>query len=230
MCLSQTNEAAPVKELLDLQTQLHAIDVNQLKEDARGIGFTEHHTLDSSNVSDIMVIMERLTGLLQSPSFEDRGSSNWSTSPKSIRPEDGKNPILLLHVFSCYAYLLRLLKPLVISLHSQCQNGSTGISVAAVVSLGTFSLASRPALNARMTLSLISTLLEDLHSSARCLTLCPLHRRPSDPMSTDSPAASTKTTRSAMMSAVMLTLDDMCGEEDFVIEKLSNCTLSAAQM
>jgi hypothetical protein len=235
MCFSETNEEAPLKELLDLQTQLHALNTTQLEENARRrSGLTGFHIPGSSNVSEILVVMERLTALLKSQSIGDRASSNQSTPPESVKDDDGKNTLLLLHAFSCYAYLLRLLKPLVTSLHSQCQGsssdarGSDGKSVAAAVSLGTFSLASRPALNARMTLSLISNLVEDLHSSARRATFCPLQNRPSDPMATDSPSAPPKKTWSPMMSAAKLVLDEMLHEEDFVFQKLRSCTFSSA--
>lgn len=220
MCFSETNEEAPLKELLDMQTQLHALNTTQLEDTART------RIPGPPNVSEILGVMERLTGLLKSPSVGDGASPSQSTSPESVKDDDGKNTLLLLHAFSCYAYLLRLLKPLVKSLHGECQGSSSdarasdGKSAAAAVSLGTFSLASRPALNARMTLSLISNLVEDLHSSALRATFCPLQNRPSDPMAPDNPSAPPKKARSPMMDAAMFALDEMLQEEDFVLQKL----------
>lgn len=225
MRFSETNEEALLKELLDMQTHLHALYTTQLEDNARiGNGLPGIHIPGPSNVSEILVIMERLTGVLKSPSIGDGTSSSQSTSPESVNDDDSKKTLLLLHAFSCYAYLLRLLKPLVTSLHGQCQGGSSDAQgsngKSAIVSLGTFSLASRPALNARMTLSLISNLVEDLHSSAIRATFCPLLDGASGPLAPDSPSAPPKKAHSPMMRAAMFVLDELLHEEDFVLQKL----------
>lgn len=194
---------------------------------------TGPHTTGPSNVGEILVVMERLTSLLKSPSVGDGAPASQVASLGSDRDDESKNTLLLLHAFSCYAYLLRLLKPLVTSLHGQCHGGSAEASgsdgkSAATVSLGTFSLASRPALNARMTLSLISNLVEYLHSSVQRATLCPLQNSQSERMPSEGPPTLPRQSRSPMMGAAMVVLDEVLQEEEFVLQKLRSCTLASS--
>lgn len=99
ICFPDANEEASLKELIDLQTQLHALSTAQHKENGTTrSGLTGFHTPGPSNVSEILVAMERLTGLSQNPSIGDGASASQSesSSPENVKEDDGKNTLLLL--------------------------------------------------------------------------------------------------------------------------------------
>lgn len=80
--------------------------------------------------------------------------------------------LIILYALTCYLLVFRLLKPFVTTLRQQCQDhcgtekleqGKSHHRVA--ISLDSFNLAAKPAMNARITLGLIGSLLEEMHQS-----------------------------------------------------------------
>ncbi|KAK0107615.1 hypothetical protein ONS96_003421 [Cadophora gregata f. sp. sojae] len=85
VCFSETTEGVPLKELHDLQRQLHALNSVQLEDNARrNRGLTGFYTPMPSNVSEILVVLERLTALLKSPTI--------GRDPKASRTTMARTP------------------------------------------------------------------------------------------------------------------------------------------
>ncbi|QPC77880.1 hypothetical protein HYE68_008632 [Fusarium pseudograminearum] len=149
----------------------------------------------------IMELVEILQTNAQHPPSNSSSSNNSTTmdgtselrNPSRPRQDLGNfNDIAMLHVSISYAYIVKILAPIIISLEkSSTPVGSTSSSTyndttappssarlpsqtggptkprTVSVSLGTFSLASKPALNAQILLGMISRMLDQLHDATQ---------------------------------------------------------------
>lgn len=93
--------------------------------------------------------------------------------------ESDEHGLIILHALTCYYYLLSILEPIVEFLIAKC--GSTVERVnsrsLSAFSLGSFSLASQPEINAHVTLHLINLLIRKLR---RLVSSIADHQKPAE--------------------------------------------------
>jgi hypothetical protein len=159
------------QQLLQLQTTLQSLySSHERSRQANSSSPTAHRRAsDSSSLCEVLVATEKLTNIVKLLSHEPGRRSAPSESDGWSLDND-EDPLVMLHILTCYGYLLRLLEPVVHNDNvgtSQPSSTHQRHDSAPTLSLGHFSLASQPELNSRVTATLIRGMINSLHNTLR---------------------------------------------------------------
>jgi hypothetical protein len=185
------SKANTLRQLLDLQSKLQYLLPSHFMPGCGSNDSTsgESDMSDDSALGEVLAATEGLIEILDNLSTRkdqiseansrrhSRQTCGCHTRIPDALPSDSEDDgLVILQVLTCYLYLLRMFEPLAISL--QRQSGSSATSTDAsrptrssttAFQLGSFSLASQPELNAKMTSNLIYQMIQRLHVSTQSI-------------------------------------------------------------
>ncbi|KAI1779143.1 hypothetical protein F4818DRAFT_240518 [Hypoxylon cercidicola] len=170
--IAESSESSPIKQLLDLQysfQQLANLDSSYASDRGKPRSVPDLSVI-LFNADSLMRVLQELVAGRSEPHMPSRQKQN---------DESDEHGLIILHTLTCYYYLLSILEPMVEFLIAKC-----GLAVERVnsrslsaFSLGSFSLASQPEINAHVTLHLINLLIRKLR---RLVSSIADHQKPPD--------------------------------------------------
>ncbi|XXH02733.1 hypothetical protein Hte_009118 [Hypoxylon texense] len=179
---AKSGESSPLKQLLDLQCrfqQLANLDSSYTTDRGKPRSVPDLSIILFNADSLMRVLQELVTGRSE-PHMPSRHKQN------DERDEQG---LLILHTLTCYYYLLSILEPIVGFLIAKCDSTVERVNSRSLstFSLGNFSLASQPDINAHVTLHLVNLLIRKLRRLVSSITD---HQKPAEESQGSSPANS----------------------------------------
>ncbi|KAI4859503.1 hypothetical protein F4820DRAFT_163634 [Hypoxylon rubiginosum] len=170
--VAKSGESSPLKQLLDLQCrfqELANLDSSYTSDRGKPRSVPDLSTI-LFNADSLMRMLQELVAGRSEPHMPSRQKQN---------DESDEHGLIILHALTCYYYLLSILEPIVEFLIAKC--GSTVERVnsrsLSAFSLGSFSLASQPEINAHVTLHLINLLIRKLR---RLVSSIADHQKPAE--------------------------------------------------